>query len=32
MKSNELKVGVEYAVIPAWDYSSQEKKKTHFGR
>ena len=26
MKSNELKVGVEYAVIPAWDYSSQEKK------
>jgi hypothetical protein len=26
MKSTELKVGVEYAVIPAWDYSSQEKK------
>lgn len=26
MKSNELKVGVEYAVIPAWDYSSQDKK------
>jgi hypothetical protein len=26
MKSSDLKVGVEYAVIPAWDYSSQEKK------
>jgi len=26
MKSQELKVGVEYAVIPAWDYSSAEKK------
>jgi hypothetical protein len=26
MQSNKLKVGVEYAVIPAWDYSSQEKK------
>ena len=26
MKSADLKVGVEYAVIPAWDYSSQEKK------
>jgi hypothetical protein len=26
MKSQELKAGVEYAVIPAWDYSSKEKK------
>jgi hypothetical protein len=26
MKSNELKVGVEYAVIPSWDYSSADKK------
>jgi len=26
MKSADIKVGVEYAVIPAWDYSSQEKK------
>lgn len=26
MKSTDLKVGVEYAVIPAWDYSSAEKK------
>lgn len=26
MKSQELKVGVEYAVIPAWDYSSADKK------
>ena len=26
MKSADLKVGVEYAVIPAWDYSSHEKK------
>lgn len=26
MRSGELKVGVNYAVIPAWDYSSMEKK------
>ena len=26
MKSNELKVGVKYAVIPSWDYSSADKK------
>jgi hypothetical protein len=26
MKSTDLKVGVEYAVIPAWDYSSSDKK------
>ena len=26
MKSADLKVGVKYAVIPAWDYSSAEKK------
>lgn len=26
MKFSDLKVGTEYAVIPAWDYSSQEKK------
>jgi hypothetical protein len=26
MKSTDLKTGVEYAVIPAWDYSSQDKK------
>jgi len=26
MKFNELQVGVEYAVIPSWQYSSREKK------
>jgi len=26
MKSAELKVGTKYGVIPAWDYSSQDKK------
>jgi hypothetical protein len=26
MKSAELKVGTNYAVIPAWDYSSSDKK------
>ena len=26
MKSGDLKIGVEYAVIPAWDYSSADKK------
>lgn len=26
MKSAELKVGIKYGVIPAWDYSSQDKK------
>ena len=26
MKSADLKVGVKYAVIPAWDYSSADKK------
>jgi len=26
MKFQDLKVGTEYAVIPAWDYSSMEKK------
>jgi len=26
MKSTDLKTGVEYAVIPAWDYSSSDKK------
>ena len=26
MKSTDLKVGVEYAVIPSWDYSSADKK------
>lgn len=26
MKSNELQVGKIYAVIPAWEYSSQDKK------
>ena len=26
MKQQDLKLGVEYAVIPAWDYSSAEKK------
>jgi hypothetical protein len=26
MKSTDLKIGIEYAVIPAWDYSSQDKK------
>lgn len=26
MKFNELEVGVEYAVIPSWEYSSREKK------
>jgi len=26
MKSTELKVGVKYAVIPSWDYSSADKK------
>ena len=26
MKSADLKIGVEYGVIPSWDYSSNEKK------
>jgi vacuolar-type H+-ATPase subunit I/STV1 len=26
MKSQDIKVGVDYAIIPAWDYSSAEKK------
>ena len=26
MKFNELQLGIEYAVIPAWDYSSKDKK------
>jgi hypothetical protein len=26
MKSADLKLGVEYGVIPSWDYSSNEKK------
>ena len=26
MKSSDIKLGVNYAVIPAWDYSSMEKK------
>ena len=26
MKQGDLKLGVEYAIIPAWDYSSAEKK------
>jgi hypothetical protein len=26
MKSAELKIGTNYAVIPAWDYSSSDKK------
>lgn len=26
MKFNELELGVEYAVVPAWEYSSREKK------
>lgn len=30
MKSNELKLGVEYAIIPAWDYSSAEKKNANY--
>ena len=26
MKSSDLKLGVEYAVIPCWQYSSADKK------
>lgn len=26
MKFNELELGVEYAVVPSWEYSSREKK------
>ena len=29
MKFNELQLGVEYGVIPSWQYSSREKKDPH---
>lgn len=29
MKFNELQLGVEYAVIPSWQYSSRDKKDPH---
>ena len=32
MKFQDLKVGVEYAVIPAWSYSSQNKKNPDYVR
>ena len=30
MKNTELKTGVTYAVIPAWDYSSKDKKNPDY--
>lgn len=32
MKFNELQIGVQYAVIPAWDYSSKDKKDPSYVR
>ena len=32
MKFQDLKVGVQYAVIPAWSYSSQNKKNPDYVR